>query len=147
VKRRFLLFLTLAMVALTAVALAKSKPRGTTIKLGNTSMGKILTKNSGFTVYVFSHDKKNKDTCVKIAGCTDLWPPVTTKAKPIAGSGIKASLLGTIKLPNGSHQVTYNGKPLYTYSADFSPRQTDYVGQSQFGGTWYAVGASGKVVK
>jgi predicted lipoprotein with Yx(FWY)xxD motif len=147
VKRRFVLFLTLAMVALTAVALAKSKPRGTTIKLGNTSIGKILTKNSGFTIYTFTRDKKNKDSCVKVSGCTDVWPPVTTKAKPIAGSGVKASMLGTIKLPNGSLQVTYNGKPLYTYSADSGPRQTDYVGVRQFGGTWDAIGANGKVVK
>jgi predicted lipoprotein with Yx(FWY)xxD motif len=137
----------MAMVALTAVALANSKPRGTTIKLGNTSVGKILTKNSGFTIYVFTRDKKNRDSCVKLRGCAAIWPPVTTKAKPIAGRGIKASLLGTIKLPNGSLQVTYNGKPLYGYSADFSPRQTDYVGTPQFGGTWYAIDANGKVVK
>jgi predicted lipoprotein with Yx(FWY)xxD motif len=135
------------MLALTAGALASSKPRGTTIKLEKTSLGKILTKSSGFTIYVFTHDKKNKDTCVAISGCTDFWPPVTTKAKPIAGAGVKASLLGTIKLKSGKLQVTYNGKPLYTYTGDFGPRQTDYVGVSAFGGTWYAIGASGKVVK
>jgi predicted lipoprotein with Yx(FWY)xxD motif len=136
------------MLALSAVALASSKPRGTTIKLEKTSIGKILTKSSGFTIYVFTHDKKkNQDTCVHISGCTDTWPPVTTKAKPIAGSGVKASLLGTIKLPNGKLQVTYNGKPLYTYTGDFGPRQTDYVGVEAFGGTWYAIGANGKVVK
>jgi predicted lipoprotein with Yx(FWY)xxD motif len=146
-KRRFAATLTIAMVALTAVAVAATKPRGTTIKLGSTSIGKILTKNSGFTIYIFTRDKKNKDSCVKVSGCTDTWPPVTTKAKPIAGRGVKSSLLGTIKLPSGKLQVTYNGKPLYTYVGDFGPRQTDYVGTPQFGGTWYAIDANGKVVK
>jgi predicted lipoprotein with Yx(FWY)xxD motif len=135
------------MLALTAVALAKTQ-HGTTIKLGKTSLGNVLTKNSGFTVYVFTRDKqKNKDTCVKVKDCTGTWPPVTTKAKPVAGKGVKASLLGSIKLPNGSRQVTYNGHPLYSYSGDFQARQTDYVGQSQFGGKWYAISAAGKVVK
>jgi predicted lipoprotein with Yx(FWY)xxD motif len=146
-KRRFVAILAIVMVAPSAVALANTKPRGTTIKLGSTSVGKILTKSSGFTIYMFTRDKKNKDSCVKVSGCIDIWPPVTTKAKPIAGRGVKSSLLGTIKLPNGKLQVTYNGKPLYTYVADTSPRQTDYVGVRQFGGAWDAMDANGKVVK
>jgi predicted lipoprotein with Yx(FWY)xxD motif len=147
VKRTFVAFLTMAMLASTAVALAKTQ-HGTTIKLGKTSLGNVLTKNSGFTVYVFTRDKqKNKDTCVKVKGCTSIWPPVTTKAKPVAGKGVKTSLLGSIKLPNGSRQVTYNGHPLYGYIGDSAARQTDYVGIRQAGGIWYAINAAGKVVK
>ena len=40
-----------------------------------------------------------------------------TKGKPVAGMGVKKSLLGTAK--RGSKlQVTYNGHPLYTYIGD-----------------------------
>jgi hypothetical protein len=42
---------------------------------------------------------------------------------------------------------TYAGHPLYTYSADSGPGKTSYVGAKQFGGTWYAINASGGTVK
>ena len=42
-------------------------------------------------------------------------PPLMTKAKPVAGPGVKQALLGTTKRPNGKLQVTYNGHPLYRY--------------------------------
>jgi hypothetical protein len=58
---------------------------------------------------------------------------------------VKASLLGSIALPHRTaRQVTYAGHPLYTYSGDSGPAQTDYVGVSMFGGAWPALTASGK---
>ncbi|MFI4993711.1 MAG: hypothetical protein ACHQCH_08880 [Solirubrobacterales bacterium] len=47
----------------------------------------------------------------------------------------------------GGKQVTYAGHPLYTYSGDSGPGETSYVGEKQFGGTWYAINASGHTVK
>jgi predicted lipoprotein with Yx(FWY)xxD motif len=47
----------------------------------------------------------------------------------------------------GGKQVTYAGHPLYTYSGDSGPGQTSYVGAKSFGGTWYAINASGGTVK
>jgi predicted lipoprotein with Yx(FWY)xxD motif len=140
-----------ALAALAGLALAV--PAGAaakgpaTVKVANSSLGKILVNGSGRTVYMFTKDGRNKDHCVTIKTCTSVWPPLTTKGKPVARSGAKASLLGTIKLPNGSLQVTYAGHPLYTYSADVMPHETDYVGSPQFGGTWYAVSSTGGRVK
>jgi predicted lipoprotein with Yx(FWY)xxD motif len=71
---------------------------------------------------------------------------VVTKAKPVAGNGVKASLIGTIKL-GSKRQLTYAGHPLYTYVGDSGPGSTSYVGIKQFGGAWYALNAAGKTVR
>jgi predicted lipoprotein with Yx(FWY)xxD motif len=144
-KRRATLCVAVLTLALTGAALAATHPA--TIKLRKTTIGRILVTGSGFTVYMFTADKKNTDRCVRIASCTSLWPPVTTAGKPIAGAGVKASLLGRIKLPGGKSQVTYAGHSLYTYSGDASPGQTDYVSFPMFGGNWDALNAAGKAVK
>jgi predicted lipoprotein with Yx(FWY)xxD motif len=95
---------------------------------------------------VFSKDGKNRDACQNINTCPGFWPAITTSAKPTGAAGIKASLLGTIKLKNGKKQVTYNGHPLYTFGGD-SPGDTSYIGQPAQGGIWYAINPAGKVVK
>lgn len=134
----------LAAILATAVSAVAAEAAGPTVKLANTSKGKILVTKSGATVYVFLKDSKNKDTCAAIAGCTSVWPLVTSKGKPVAGPGVKNSKLGTIKV-GGKTQVTYAGHPLYTYSAE--PKGTSYVGISMFGAKWDAITASGKLVK
>jgi predicted lipoprotein with Yx(FWY)xxD motif len=145
VKRRLIPLLTLFILALSATAVSAAG-RPAKIKLANSSLGKILVNSSGRTVYMFTKDGRNKDKCQSITGCTSIWPPVTTHGKPIAGPGVNRRLLGTIKIAHGARQVTYAGHALYTYSADSGPAQTDYVGFSQFGGTWPALNAAGKKV-
>jgi predicted lipoprotein with Yx(FWY)xxD motif len=54
--------------------------------------------------------------------------------------------VGTIHIA-GARQVTCAGHPLYTYIADAGPGDTSYVGQSQFGGKWFAPNAAGQIVK
>jgi predicted lipoprotein with Yx(FWY)xxD motif len=143
---RAVLALAVVMAAIGA-ATATAATRGTTIKLTKMNRGKILTTARGFTLYMFSRDKRNKDVCVKIQDCTTVWPLVTSKSKPVAGPGVKSRLLGTIKLADGSRQVTYNGWPLYTYIGDRFPRSTQFVGLKQSGGFWWALNAAGKIVK
>lgn len=65
----------------------------------------------------------------------------------MAGNGVQSSLLGTIKLPSGKRQVTYDGHPLYTYIGDPGPRETAYIGTRQSGGAWWAIDAAGHIVK
>jgi predicted lipoprotein with Yx(FWY)xxD motif len=121
--------------------------RATKVQLGHSSLGKILVDARGFTLYRFTKDPPKRNTCVTSSGCTLTWPALTTGAAPTAGPGVKASLLSSIKLPNGSKQVTYAGHPLYRYATASERAETVYVGASQFGGIWYAVNASGGVVK
>jgi predicted lipoprotein with Yx(FWY)xxD motif len=135
------------VLALTIAGIASAAGGGTRINLRKTNLGKLLVNAKGRTLYTFAKDKRNKDVCVKIRFCTSTWPLVTTKAKPIAGPGIQQSKLGTIKLSHGKLQVTYFGHPLYTYTGDFGPGQTSYVGVSMFGGRWFGETATGKTIK
>ncbi len=120
--------------------------RATEVVLRHTSIGSILTTSSGFTLYEFTRDHGSANSCLKIRECPQIWPALETAGAPIAGSGVKRSLLSSIRISGGARQVTYAGHPLYRYSAD-SRGATDYVGASEFGGNWYALGASGGAVK
>ena len=125
---------------------ARTGSTGTpTLKLMSTSKGKLLS-SKGFVLYMFTHDKGTKNTCVKIAGCKAAWPALTTKGVPVTGTGVKKSLLSTTKLPNGKKQVTYAGHPIYKYAFG-TKHSTSYVGINAFGGFWYGLKGSGKVVK
>jgi predicted lipoprotein with Yx(FWY)xxD motif len=161
VKRTYMLSalalaLALALVgAISASALAGAQrdapiahaARAASVELHNTSLGKILVDAQGFTLYEFTRDSRNKDTCVKVSGCSTVWPPLTTHGNPTAGAGVKASLLSTIKLPGGTRQVTYAGHPLYGYAEATERAETSYVGVSHFGGKWEAVNAAGSAVR
>jgi predicted lipoprotein with Yx(FWY)xxD motif len=114
-----------------------------TVQLRHTSLGGILVSSSGRTLYEFTRDHGNKNSCAAISGCSAVWPSLKASGRPTAGAGVKASLLST----TSGHQVTYAGHPLYTYSGDSGPGNTSYVGAKAFGGTWYAINASGGTVK
>jgi predicted lipoprotein with Yx(FWY)xxD motif len=102
-------------VALAASALASSSA-ATRLTVRSTEFGKALFGPNGKVVYVFGADRGTTSRCYGV--CATAWPPVLTKAAPQAGAGIEARLLGITTRKNGSRQVTYNGHPLYYYSAD-----------------------------
>ena len=67
-------------------------------------------------MYRFVKDATNKSNCS--GSCTVAWPPVLLakgQTKPV-GKGV--GHLGVIMRSNGSHQVTYEGIPLYTFVRD-----------------------------
>ena len=147
-------FLAAALItAFAAIGIAQAhttrahEASKSTVQLRQTSLGKILVNSAGFTLFDFGKDSKNKDACQSVSGCASVWPPLTTSGKVTAGSGLNASKLGTIKLSNGKHQVTYFGRPLYLYTGDAHAGETSYVGFSAFGGKWLAVNAKGASVQ
>ena len=137
----------IAPVGIAQAATSAHAARGATLRLRHTSLGNILVNGRGFTVFVFTRDARNRDRCATISGCSGIWPMVTSRGTPTGGPGVKRSLVGTIKLAGGGRQVTYAGHPLYTYISDSGPGDTSYVGQSQFGGRWFALNGAGQVVK
>lgn len=135
-----------AIVAVGAAMAATAATRASgTVRAGHSSKyGAVLVNSSGFTLYRYMRDAKGVSRCA--GACAAAWPPllVTGSAKPTAGSGANAGLLGTIKRANGTRQVTYAGFPLYRFSGDRKPGQVNGEGVA---GTWFLVNASGALVK
>ncbi len=146
-KRHLIIVVIAAGLALGAIAPALARPsaKGTTVKLRRTHIGSILVTSSGFTLYGFGPDRKNKDNCAPVRECLVLWPALTTKGKPVAGPGVNSRLLGTIRLGR-SLQITYAGHPLYTYIQDRGPGDVSHVNIPQFGGLWPALNAAGHLL-
>jgi predicted lipoprotein with Yx(FWY)xxD motif len=147
--------LSLAIVAVVAalaasavlgagLAAGSSAAKGTTVKTAKSRFGKIIVDGRGRTLYLFEKDRRGHSACS--GTCATYWPPLLTSAKPVAGTGVKKSLLGTIRRSNGKKQVTYGGHPLYRYIQDARPGQITGQDSHFFGASWYVVSPSGKQI-
>jgi len=103
-------------------------------KLGST----MLVDVQGMTLYRLSGEQNGKFICTS-AGCVGAWHPVIAPAGGISGAGIAS--LGTVKRPDGTEQVAYNGEPLYTFTGDKAPGEANGEGIKDVG-TWNAVSPS-----
>src|SRR5215470_2089326 len=118
--------------------------KGTVVKVEGSPFGSILVDSRGVALYDFPKDKGIVSSCY--GACAALWPPLVTTGKPVAGPGVKASLLGTTKRSDGKLEVTYGGHPLYYFVTDRKPGQTTGQGVNQFGGPWWVLSAAGKEI-
>ena len=73
-----------------------------------------LLPHGRFPVYTLSNE--NGQACERY--CALIWPPVLTSGRPDAGPGVDQHALGVVVRPDGTHQVTYKGKPLYLFIKD-----------------------------
>lgn len=115
-----------------------------TVATHGTSLGQVLVDGQGRTLYLLTADKGATSSCN--SGCVTVWPPLTTAGSPTAGSGAKASLVGTTMRSDGSKEVTYNGHPLYRYSGDAAAGDVNGEGINSFGGHWWALSPAGSPV-
>jgi predicted lipoprotein with Yx(FWY)xxD motif len=148
VKRYFLIFsaaAALVSLALLSTALAGTNSQGARVSAASSSLGKIIVDSGGRTLYLFEKDTRGHSACS--GTCAMYWPPLITHGKPIAGHGLKKSLLGTIRRANGARQVTYAGHPLYRYVLDTKPGETNGEGLQDFGAGWDALSAAGKKIE
>jgi predicted lipoprotein with Yx(FWY)xxD motif len=103
--------------------------------------GKALVGSNGRALYLFQADMHGTSACS--GACAAAWPPDIVTGTPQAGSGVSQSLLGTITRADGTLQVTYNGHPLYYFTADAAGGTAHGQAVTAFGAEWYVVGASG----
>jgi predicted lipoprotein with Yx(FWY)xxD motif len=115
-----------------------------TVSATSTSLGMILVDGSGRTLYLFEKDQPNQSACA--GACAAAWPVDHSSGTPKAGSGVTASMLGTIKRSDNTTQVTYNQHPLYYFSGDSGAGQHNGQGVDAFGAKWFVVGPAGGAV-
>jgi len=94
-------------------------------------LGTILTSSDGFTLYTFDNDTAGSGESACNDACASAWPPFPVADATASGADGE---IGTITRTDGIPQTTYNGKPLYMFSGDAAPGDTNGDG---VGGVWH----------
>jgi len=105
------------------------------------SFGEIVTDREGLTLYRFDKDTDNPSKSNCDGDCAAKWPPVIATSDKFQLQGIDQSKVGTVVRTDGSRQVTIGGWPVYHFSGDSKPCDTNGQG---VGGVWFALKPDGK---
>jgi predicted lipoprotein with Yx(FWY)xxD motif len=99
-------------------------------------VGMVLVDPAGKTLYFTDNDSAGAIKCVD--ECLKLWTPAAAPS-----DGAQGANMGVTKRPDGTSQLTYQNKPLYTFTMDTKDQPasgnnaTDSFGGVDF--TWHAV--------
>jgi predicted lipoprotein with Yx(FWY)xxD motif len=75
-------------------------------------MNGVLVDAHGMTVYTFDKDVAGSGKSACTGGCAENWPPVKAGDAPVSEP------YSTVVRDDGSKQLAYKGKPLYTFVKD-----------------------------
>jgi predicted lipoprotein with Yx(FWY)xxD motif len=161
---------TLALTATPAMAspARPAAPSGTEIIVNDTAFGPALAVGSGpfknYTLYYITADHGTSFGCTTGVTRTPFgpitctgpsndknaeWPAITTTGKPVAGPGVRQSLLGRVYRKGVGWQVTYAGHPLYLFDMQagaVTGEGWDEPGIPPWHGVWWLLSASGQPV-
>ncbi|MFF4318867.1 hypothetical protein [Streptomyces sp. NPDC001568] len=108
----------------------------------NEKLGRILVDGKGNTLYRFDKDSAWPMKLGCLGACLDTWKPAPVVDKTKV-SGIPQEWIGSVKRPDGSMQLTIDCWPVYTFTGDTAPGQTNGHGKQNL---WFAVNDAGKKV-
>ena len=98
-------------------------------------VGTVLIDTTGKTLYFTDNDMAGNIKCV--AQCNQLWIPAVPPSPSPQGSD-----LGVIQRPDGTNQLTFQNRPLYTFTLDSQDKPASgHNAKDNFGGvdfTWHA---------
>jgi predicted lipoprotein with Yx(FWY)xxD motif len=142
---------TIAAVALLAIGLAacggssnssSSSPTNASAGSGSgtvstqsiSGMGTVLVDSNGQALYTNNRDSGMKVACT--GSCAAIWIPVMAPSggQPTSSQQAVQGKLGVVKAGSGN-QVTFGGKPLYSFAQDGSGQATGNGVTDSFGGT------------
>lgn len=102
----------------------------------------VVVNGAGFTLYRFDNDTANPSKSTCDGDCATTWPPVVVRpGGKIFLDGVDKSAVGVVKRDDGRLQVTVGGWPVYRFSKDLKPGDTNGQG---VGGTWFGVTPDGR---
>jgi predicted lipoprotein with Yx(FWY)xxD motif len=130
---RVLLGAALASLLVASPAGAVGQTKRVAKEADNATLGKtVLTTTKGRTLYSLSAENNGRFVCS--GGCLSVWRPLLVSASVQPTGPVK---LGTIERPDGGTQVTFKGRPLYSFSGDTKAGDTNGEGIKDVG-TWHA---------
>jgi predicted lipoprotein with Yx(FWY)xxD motif len=92
----------------------------------------ILTTTKGRSLYSLSAETGGRFICT--ASCLATWHPLVVPAGVKPKGPVK---LGTIERPDGRTQITFKGRPLYSFAGDSKTGEVNGEGIKDVG-TWHA---------
>lgn len=125
-----------------ASTLAPNPDPAESVAVGETALGRTLTDQEGRTLYGLTKDEGGKSSCYD--DCAVTWPAFTVRGKAMAGPGVEVDWLATAERRDGTTQVTYKGMPLYYFSGDQQPGDSNGQG---VGGVWFTVAPDGALIR
>jgi predicted lipoprotein with Yx(FWY)xxD motif len=124
----------------TAAASGTSGRTVSTANVGDT--GRVLVDSSGQALYASDQEADGRIMCT--GACLSFWKPLTIKGGMPHGS--VPGKLGVITRPDGGKQVTFDGKPVYSFTQEGPGEVTGNGFMDAFDGqqfTWNVVAVSG----
>ncbi|MCX4973613.1 hypothetical protein [Streptomyces sp. NBC_00620] len=102
----------------------------------------VVVNGAGFTLHRFDKDTADPSKSNCDGDCATTWPPVlVAPGGKIFIDGVDKSAVGVVKRTDGTLQVTIGGWPVYRFSKDLKPGDTNGQG---VGGTWFGVTPDGQ---
>jgi predicted lipoprotein with Yx(FWY)xxD motif len=103
------------------------------------AVGPVVADRDHYTLYLNTEDGSSKSTCLE-PECTLVWPPLLAAGGKIEAPELDQKLLGTMKRPDGTEQVTIGGHPVYRYVDDEQAGDATGHGKDD---RWYAIAPNG----
>ena len=118
---------TAPAVTAGAPSVAPQTPSAATGPTLSISAAGYFVGPNGMTLYTFDKDTADATNCVD--QCATTWPvlSVSSADQISVGDGVDSSLVSTITRSDGALQVTFNHAPLYFFSGDTAPGNTNGV--------------------
>ncbi len=101
-------------------------------------MGQAVIDQTGAILFRFEYDNPHKAKSICVGECAAIWVPITTTGTPVL-TGIDPAIVGTIKRPEGTKQITLAGRPLYKFA---NARPGEWTGQGT-DHAWFVVKPDG----
>lgn len=118
---------------------------GQLVSMATVDGTKVLAAADGHTLYSTVAEKGGNIYCV--GSCTTFWKPLmATSAQEKAVHGSFSAKLGVVKRPDGGSQLTFDGRPLYTFAEEGAHQLKGNGFKDNFQGTqfvWKAATTSG----